>query len=71
MKGFQASIMNLIDRGALRMETQENMDSEEKILLIDFNNVDNADLSLSEKSLVNALYPFAENEILNLSSFPP
>ncbi len=68
MKGFQASIMNLIDRGALRMETQENMDSEEKILLIDFNNVDNADLSLSEKSLVNALYPFAENEILNLSS---
>ena len=68
MKGFRASIMNLIDRGALRMETQENMDSEKKILLIDFSNVDNADLSLSEKSLVNALYPFAENEILNLSS---
>ena len=67
MKGFQASIMNLIDRGTLRMKTQEN-GSDNKDLFIDFSNVDNSDLSLSEKTLINALYPFAENEILNLSS---
>ena len=64
MKGFQASIMNLIDRGVLHM----NIESDNKDLFIDFSNVDNSDLSLSEKSLINALYPFAENEILNLSS---
>lgn len=68
MKGFQASIMNLIDRGVLQMKTVENGDADNRDLLIDFSNLDNGDLSLSEKNLVNVLYPFAENEILDMSS---
>ena len=68
MKGFQASIMNLIDRKVLGLETIGNPDSDTKELLLDFSNVDNGYLSLSEKNLVNTLYPFADGDILNLST---
>ncbi len=68
MKGFQSSILNLIDKNILGLETRESNKSDSKDLLLDFRNVDTADLTLSEKSLINTLYPFAENEILNLSS---
>ena len=68
MKGFQSSIMNLIDRKALKLNVNENIESDTKDLLLDFSNVENSKLSLSEKKLINTLYPFAENEILNLST---
>ena len=68
MKGFQSSIMNLIDRKVLKLNVNENMETDIKDLLLDFSNVENAELSLNEKKLINTLYPFAENEILNLST---
>ena len=68
MEGFQSSIMNLIDRKVFKLSVNENIDTDTKDLLLDFSNVENSELSLSEKKLINALYPFAENEILNLST---
>ena len=68
MEGFQSSIMNLIDRKALKLTVNENIETDTKDLLLDFSNVENSKLSMSEKKLINALYPFAENEILNLST---
>ena len=67
-EGFQASIMNLIDRKVLKLNVEENPESDTKDLLLDFSNVENNNLSISEKHLINTLYPFAENEILNLST---
>ena len=67
-EGFQASIMNLIDRKVLKLDVRENPESDTKDLLLDFRNVENSNLSISEKQLINTLYPFAENEILNLST---
>lgn len=68
MEGFQSSIMNLIDRKVLKLKVEENVQSDTKDLLLDFSNVENNKLSLSEKNVINALYPFAENEILNMST---
>ena len=68
MKGFQSSIMNLIDRKVLKLNVQENADSETKDMFIDFSNAGNNNLSPSEKELINTLHPFTENEILNLST---
>ena len=68
MEGFQASIMNLIDRKVLKLNVEENVQSDTKDLLLDFSNVENNELSLSEKNVINTLYPFAENELLNLST---
>ncbi len=68
MKGFQSSIMNLIEKKALKLNVNENTETDIKDLLLDFSNVENSQLSLSEKKLINTLYPFAENEILNLST---
>lgn len=67
LKGFQASIMNLIDKKALKLNVNENFETDTKDLLLDFSNVGNVELSLNEKKLINTLYPFAINEILNLS----
>ena len=68
MKGFQSSIMNLIDKKALKLNVQENSETDTKDLFLDFSNVGNIELSLSEKNLINTLYPFTENDILNLST---
>ena len=67
-KGFEASIMNLIDKKVLKLNVEENADTETKDLFLDFSNVDNSNLSLSEKSVINTLYQFADNDILNLST---
>ena len=66
-KGFQSSIMNLIDRKVLKLNVVEDAQTETKNLLLDFSNVENSDLSLSEKMVINALYPFADGDILNMS----
>lgn len=67
-EGFQSSIMNLIDRKVLKLNVVEDAQTETKDLLLDFSNVENSNLSLSEKKVINTLYPFAENETLNLST---
>ena len=68
-KGFQASIMNLIDKKVLKLNVAEDAETETKDLLLDFSNAENNEMSLSEKMVINTLYPFAENEILNMSTF--
>ena len=67
-KGFQASIMNLIDRKVLKLNVVENSETETKDLILDFSNVENSEMSLSEKMVINTLYPLAENELLNMST---
>ena len=67
-EGFQSSIMNLIDKKVLKLNVVENAETETKDLHLDFSNVENSEMSLSEKMVINTLYPFADNEILNLST---
>ncbi len=67
IKGFEASIMNLIDRKILKLYTEENVDSETNDLLLTFNHQKENELSKSEKILFNTLTHFAKDNVLNLS----
>ena len=66
MKGFEASIMNLIEKKALKLNVQEDIDTETKDLILTFNS--NEGLSESEKIIFDTLQHFATNNILNLST---
>lgn len=68
MKGFEASILNLIDRKIIHLQTKENKDTETKDLYLEFDSSKDNELSLSEKSLISTLFSFAQNNVLNLSS---
>ena len=66
MKGFEASIMNLIEKKAIKLNVQEDIDTETKDLILTFNS--NEGLSESEKIIFDTLQHFATNNILNLST---
>lgn len=65
MKGFEASIMNLIDKKAFKIFTESNEESETNDLLLTFNH--EAELSKSERIVFNTLSNFAQDNVLNLS----
>ncbi|WP_406536154.1 DUF2207 domain-containing protein [Methanobrevibacter sp.] len=67
IKGFEASIMNLIDRKILKLYSEENADTETRELLLTFNHQKENELSPSEKILFNTLTHFAKDNVLNLS----
>ena len=67
IKGFEASIMNLIDRKILKLYTEENVSSGTNELLLTFNHEKENELSRSEKILFNTLTHFARDNVLNLS----
>ena len=67
MKGFEASIMNLIDRKIFSLNTQEDVEINTKELLLTFNNERTDDLSPSEKIVFNTLKHFSYDNVLNLS----
>lgn len=67
MKGFEATIMNLIDRKVFRLYTEDDVDSDTKDLLLTFNHDKFQELSSSEKIVFNTLENFASDNVLNLS----
>ena len=68
LKGFEASIMNLIDRKILKLFTEEDSDSGMKDLILTFNHEKENELSSSEKIVFNILSHFARDNTLNLST---
>ena len=67
LKGFEASIMNMIDRKILKLYSEENAESETNELLLTFNHEKENELSRSEKILFNTLTHFSKDNVLNLS----
>ena len=67
MKGFEASILNMIDRKILKVSTGEDADTHTKDLFISFDRTRFDELSESEKIVFNALENFAHDNTLNLS----
>lgn len=67
MEGFEASIMNLIDRKIINLYSEESVDGKTNDLLLTFNHQKENELSSSEKILFNTLTHFANDNVLNLS----
>ena len=69
MKGFEATILNLIDRKVIKLitKTDENTDMNE--LLLELNKGKSEDLAIHEQTVIDILSMFADNEnIVNLSN---
>lgn len=67
MKGFEATILSLIDRKILGLESYENSETDTKDLILTFNHELENELSDSEKVVFDSLYNFAYEDRLNLS----
>ena len=67
IKGFEASIMNLIDRKVIKLYNEEDSETGTKDLLLTFNHDKLNELSSSEKIVFNTLSHFATDNVLNLS----
>ena len=67
MEGFEASIMNLINKKVLKLSTRENSDTMTNDLIIKFNEDENIKVSRSEKIVLKTLSRFAQDSVLNLS----
>lgn len=67
IKGFEASIMNMIDRKVLRIFSEKDANTETNELIITFNHDKKGELSPSEKIVFNILEHFAHDNVLNLS----
>ena len=67
MKGFESSIMNMIDRKIIRLNTHADEDSELKELLLTLNHEKENELSASEKIVFKTLSHYAHGGTLNLS----
>jgi uncharacterized membrane protein len=67
MDGFEAAILNLIDKKALGIETVADSETETNDLFINFSG-DTSGLKSNEKQVYDILHRFANNDRLNLSS---
>ena len=67
MRGFEASVMNLIDRKILKIFNEEDASTETKDLVLTFNHAKESQMSPSEKIVFNTLSHFARDNVLNLS----
>ena len=67
MRGFESSIMNLIDKKAFKIFTEEDVNTETNDLILTFNNEMVNDLSYSEKIVFNTLKHFSYDNTLNMS----
>ena len=67
MKGFEASIMNLIDKKAFKIFRDDDTESDLNDLLLTFNQEAFDELSSSEKIVFNTLKHFSKDNVLNLS----
>ena len=67
IKGFEASIMNLIDKKAFKLFAEEDPNTETKDLILTFNHEMKNELTPSEKIVFDALNHFSYENSLNLS----
>jgi uncharacterized membrane protein len=67
IKGFEASIMNLINKKAFKLFTQEDLNSETNDLILTFNHEKKNELSSSERIVFDTLHHFSHENALNLS----
>ena len=67
IKGFEASLMNLIDRKVVNIFSEASEDFSTNELILTFNHEKEGELSRSEKILFDILYNFADANALNLS----
>ena len=67
MDGFEAAILNLIDKKVLSIETVTDKDTETKDLIINFSG-NTSGLKSNEKQVYDILHRFSNNDRLNLSS---
>ena len=67
MDGFEACILNLIDKKVLKLSNVYNEDTETNDLYIEFSE-DTSDLKAEEKDVYDILYNFSYDNILNLSA---
>ena len=67
IKGFEASIMNLIDRKAFKIFKEANSDIDTNELVLTFNHDMKSELSNSEKIVFDTLHHFSQDNTLNLS----
>jgi uncharacterized membrane protein len=67
IKGFEASIMNLIDKKALKIFADDGSENDLNDLLLTFNHTEYDKLSSSEKIVFNTLEHFSKDNVLNLS----
>ena len=68
MQGFEAVILNLIDRKVLKLSTHENSQTNTRDLFLTFDNEKRSELRLSEKIVFDTLKNFSTDNVLNLSS---
>ena len=66
MKGFEATIMDLIDRKVFRIHVETSEHTKDLILELDQSKY--GELSADEKSVFNLLKTFSDNDILNVSA---
>ncbi|WP_297827976.1 DUF2207 domain-containing protein [uncultured Methanobrevibacter sp.] len=67
MKGFESSIMNLIDKKVFKLFTENNEFSDTNDLILTFNHDKINELSSSERIVFNTLEHFSRDNALNLS----
>lgn len=68
MHGFEATILNLIDKKVIDLETQNNEKSNTKELILKLDESKSENLAINERTVVNTLYRFSTDGILNLSA---
>lgn len=67
MKGFEATILNLIDRKVIDLEVVKKAETDTKDLFLKLDKSKNKNLAINEQSVVNILYAFSTDGVLNLS----
>lgn len=65
--GFEATILNLIDKKVIDLETQNNEKSNTKELILKLDESKSENLAINEKNVINTLYIFSTDGVLNLS----
>ena len=66
--GFKASILNIINKKVIDIDTQESDEIDSRDLLLTFNHDRKEDLTQSESIIFNTLSEFAKDNVLNLST---
>ncbi len=68
MNGFEATILNLIDKKVIELETRTDSDTDMNELFLKLNKNHDADLAIHENTVLDILSMFAHDDIVNLSS---
>jgi len=68
MKGFEATILNLIDKKVIGLETRTDEHTDMNELFLKLNKNGNAKLAIHEQTVIDILSMFARDDVVNLSN---